>query len=377
MAAALINASNAAQFKNFENIDLSALTSTTLDVELMTGSTIKGLTLQGGAGGQIVSNVAAGVGLTVTGSNSGSSTIGVKGASTGTADSFTTTFADAAASTATAAAPTPISAGTVVTNGVESLNIVSGGTGYVSNSLTVTDSTLQTVTITGDKALSLAFSGTNGTANTGSTDAVNGVKSIDGSAATGALTINTANVTNIAYAGLTVKGGAGKDVITLAVGQKVTVDAGAGDDTITSAAAGGTFTGGAGNDKFDVSLAVATGATEATAIYAKITDLAAGDTIAFASAGTAFSGTKTALDATVTNLDLALAAASSNTTIGQITWFQYGGNTYIVENADGSTGVDTTATGAGGVADIVVKLTGTVDLSGATYNATTDILTIA
>lgn len=370
LAAALINASNAAQFKNFENIDLSALTSSTLDVELMTGSTIKGLTLQGGTGGATVSNVAAGVGLTVTGANSGSSTIGVKGASTGTADSFTTTFADTAASTATAAAPTAISAGTVVTAGVESLNIVSGGTGYVSNSLTVTDSTLQTVTITGDKALSLAFSGTNGTANTGSTDAVNGVKLIDGSAATGALTINLTTNTptiNLAYAGLTVKGGSGKDTITLA--QKATVDAGAGDDTIISAAAGGTFTGGAGNDKFDVKLAIATGATEATAIYAKITDLAAGDTIAFASAGAAFSATKTALDNTVTNLDLALAAASNNTTLGQITWFQYGGNTYIVENVDGIAGI--------AAGDVVVKLTGTVDLSGATYNATTDILTIA
>lgn len=371
LAAALINASNAAQFKNFENIDLSLATSVNaLDVELMTGSTIKGLTLQGGAGGQIVSNVAAGVGLTVTGSNSGVSTIGVKSASTGTADSFTTTFADTAASTATAAAPTAISAGTVVTAGVESLNIVSGGTGYVSNSLTVTDSTLQTVTITGDKALSLVFTGTNGTANTGSTDAVNGVKLIDGSAATGALTINlttNAPTISLAYAGLTVKGGSGKDTITLA--QKATVDAGAGDDTIISAAAGGTFTGGAGNDKFDVSLAVATGATEATAIYAKITDLAAGDTIAFASAGAAFSATKTALDNTVTNLDLALAAASNNTTGGQITWFQYGGNTYIVENVDGTAGI--------AAGDVVVKLTGTVDLSGATYNATTDILTIA
>lgn len=367
VAAALINAANAAQFKNFENIDVSATTPTALDIELMTGSTITGLTLTGGTGGATVNNVAAGVGLSVSGSNTGTTTIGVKSATTGTADSFTTTFAGTAGSTATATTPDTIAAGTVVTNGVESLNVVSGGTGFVTNTLAVTDSALQTMTITGDKGLALTFVGTNGTAVTGVTDTVNGVKMIDGSAATGVLNINTTNVTNVANAGLTVKTGSAKDVITLA--QKATVDAGAGDDTITSAAAGGTFTGGTGNDKFDIKAAVATGATEATAIYATITDIAVGDTIVFDAAGSAFAGTKIALDGTVTNLDLALAAASNNTTAGQITWFQYGANTYIVENVDGTTGID--------AGDVAIKLTGLIDLSNATYNATTDILTIA
>jgi len=367
VAAALINAANAAQFKNFENIDVSATTPTALDIELMTGSTITGLTLTGGTGGATVNNVAAGVGLSVSGSNTGTTTIGVKSATTGTADSFTTTFAGTAGSTATATTPDTIAAGTVVTNGIESLNVVSGGTGFVTNTLAVTDSALQTLTITGDKGLALTFVGTNGTAVTGVTDTVNGVKMIDGSAATGVLNINTTNVTNVANAGLTVKTGSAKDVITLA--QKATVDAGAGDDTITSAAAGGTFTGGAGNDKFDIKAAVATGATEATAIYATITDIAVGDTIVFDAAGSAFAGTKIALDGTVTNLDLALAAASNNTTAGQITWFQYGANTYIVENVDGTTGID--------AGDVAIKLTGLIDLSNATYNATTDILTIA
>lgn len=369
MSAALINAANAAQFKNFENIDVSAATGTPLDIELMTGSTITGLTLTGGAGGATVNNVAAGVGLTVSGTNAGTTTIGVKGAAsaTSTADSFATTFAGTAGAGATALAPTTIAAGTVVTNGVESLSVVSGGTGFVTNTLAVTDSALQTLTITGDKGLGLTFVGVNGTAVTGATDTVNGVKMIDGSAATGALNINTTNVTNVANAGLTVKTGSAKDVITLA--QKATVDAGAGDDSITSHSSGGSFAGGAGNDKFDVSAAVATGATEATAVYATITDLAAGDTIVFDAAGTAFAATKIALGATVTNLDLALAEASNNTTAGQITWFQYGTNTYIVENVDGTTGID--------AGDLVVKVTGLVDLSNSTYAAGTDILTIA
>jgi len=366
ISASLINAANAAAVKNFESLDLSA--NANLDVELLTGSAITGLTLSGGAGVATVTNVAAGVGLAVTGNNTGTTTVGVKGATaaTATADSFTTTFAGEAVPGSTALAPTTIAAGNVVTNGVESLKVVSGGTGFVTNTLAVTDSALQNLTITGDKGLALTFTGTNGTIVTGPTDTVNGVKLIDGSAATGVLNINTTNV-NVANAGLTVKAGSANDVITLA--QKATVDAGAGNDTIVSAAGGGTFTGGAGNDKFDIKAAIATGATEATAIYATITDIAAGDTIAFNAAGTAFVGAKVALDATVTNLDLALAAASNNTGAGQINWFQYGANTYIVENVDGIAGF--------AAGDVAIKLSGLVDLSNAAYNATTDILTIA
>jgi len=362
VAAALINAANAGQFKNFENIDVSSTTPTPLDVELMTGSTITGLTLTGGAGGATVNNVAAGVGLSVSGSNTGVTTIGVKGAAAGTADTFAVTFAGAAAAAAPVAAN--VAAGTVVANGVESVSIASRGAANTWNSIAVTDDKLKTLTITGDKNLDLTFVGTNGT-NGASGGAVS---LIDGSAATGKLNINTNFVTaDSAAAGLTVKGGSAADTITLA--QKATVIAGDGADTITSAVAGGTFTGGAGNDKFDIKAAVATGATEATAIYATITDIAVGDTIVFNAAGTGFAGTKIALDATVTNLDLALAAASNNTTAGQITWFQYGANTYIVENVDGTTGID--------AGDVAIKLTGLIDLSNATYNATTDILTIA
>lgn len=367
VAAALINASNAAQFKNFENIDISAAAN--LDVELMTGSAITGLTLTGGANGATLTNVAAGVGLSVSGSNTDVSTIGVKGAATGTADSFTTTFVGEAAADATALAPTTIAAGTVVTNGVESLKVVSSGTGFVTNTLAVTDNALQTLTVTGDKGLALTFAGTNGTAVTGVTDTVNGVKTIDGSAATGVLNINTSNLTNIANTGLTVKTGTANDVITLA--QKATIDAGAGDDLITSAVAGGTFTGGAGKDKFDVGLSIAEAGklTEATGAFKNvITDFSAGDSIKFADGATAFTSAKVALGAGVTNLDQALVQATITPGDSSITWFQYGTSTYIVAND---------ATAGYGVDDTVVKLTGLVDLSTATFSATTDLLAMA
>lgn len=356
LAASLINAANAAQFKNFEAIDLSSATGTALDVELMTGSTISGLTLSGGAGGATVNNVAAGVGLSVSGANTGISTIGVKGAATGTADSFAITFAGTAGSAATAASPDAVNAGTVVTNGVEKLSVASSGTGFVANTLKVTDDGLQQLTITGDKALNLTFTGTNGTNVAATGGAVN---LIDGSAATGKLNIDTTNVTadNKVGVGLTVKGGSADDTITLA--QKATVVAGAGDDVIHLAAAGGTVTGGAGNDTIDVTLAVATGTTEATSVLTTVTDAAAGDIIKFAAgASGAFETTKVALGASVTNLDLALAAAV--TTANDVSWFQYGNNTYVVADLNGS--------GTFNAGDAVVKLTGLVDLSHATLS---------
>ena len=69
----------------------------------------------------------------------------------------------------------------------------------------------------------------------------------------------------------------------------------------------------------------------------------------------------------MTNLDLALAAATNNAVAGQINWFQYGADTYAVQNVDGTNGIDAT--------DIIVKLTGTVDLAASAVAA--GVLTVA
>ncbi|MEX0739204.1 MAG: bluetail domain-containing putative surface protein [Pseudohongiella sp.] len=371
IAASLINAANAANIKNFQALDLSSDTvATGLDVELVTGSTIQSLNLNGSttAGTAKVLNVASGVGLTVKGDNAVRTTdIGVKSAATGTSDAFTVTFAGAAsASTPTAAT---IKAGTVLLNGVENVTVNSAGGANTWNSITLTDDKLKVLTLTGDKNLDVAFAGTNGT---NPTAAGGAVSSIDGSAATGRLNINTTNVTaDSAAAGLTVKGGSANDTITL-VAHKATVEAGAGNDTIVTAATfGGKLTGGAGNDKFDVAASVATGTTEATAALTTITDFAVGDSVKLLTGnvlvGTTL-GAKTTLGATVTNIDLALAAASLTDTANEVSWFQYGSDTYIVAN-DGTAGF--------AAGDLVVKLTGTVDLTNATLDTTTDYLTLA
>ena len=339
VSAALINAGNAAQFHNFEALDLTAAISN-LDVTLMTNSTLEALTLSGSNGAATVSNVAAGVNLLVSGENATATTINVKDAATGTADAFSVAFNGTGDNTTHSAS--------VVVNGIENLSVESAGMGSsIANTLTVTDGALQNLTITGDKALTLKFAATTGTAEHGMT--------IDGSAATGALTINTENLVEVtAAAGLTVNTGSGNDTITL--NQKATVDAGAGDDKIIASAEGGTFTGGVGNDTFDVSLALAGNTDPAKALISTVTDFSAGDTLKMITAGDTF--TEVTLTEAVHDLAsaLALAATTENITV----WFQYGGDTYIVAN-DGNSGFGTN--------DLAVKLTGTgYNFDGATLS---------
>lgn len=368
VSAALINAANAEQFQNFEALDLSA--AATLDTNLMTGSTITSLTLTGGAGtNATVTNVDAGVGLTVSGDNSGgTTTIGVEGATAAasTDDSFAITFDGEAAAGATATAKTAVDAGTVALAGIENVSIDSTGEGFVANNTIVTATSLQSLTITGDKDLNLDFGTNTGNATAPTAQNGLGVATIDGSAATGELDIDTTNVT-AATAGLTVKGGSADDTITL--DQAATVDASAGDDTITASAAGGTFTGGAGDDKFAVSSAAVANAdlTTDAAVVTSITDFEAGDTIQFGGATQTFAATKIALDSSVTDLNdaAALAVGSSDT----VSWFQYGADTYVVQdNPEAGATTDTFDAN-----DIVVKLTGAVDLSEASITAGGDL----
>ena len=342
VSAALINAGNAAQFHNFEALNLSSSSSpVTLDVNLLTHSTIEALTLSGGNQAATVSNVAAGVNLLVSGQNSVATTINVKDAATGTADAFSVAFNGTGDSSAHSA--------NVVVNGIENLSVESAGMGSsIVNALTVTDDALQNLTITGDKALTLDFKSGTGAAEHGMT--------IDGSAATGALTIDTTNLITITDpAGLTVKTGSADDTITL--NQKATVDAGAGNDTITVKADAGNsiITTGAGDDTVNVS-AITFGAKH---VMTTITDFTVGsDSLTFADHGSEVIATEMTDVSSAHTLDeaLNLAASGDGSSNAQVTWFQYGGHTYIVE--------DMSSEGTLNAADNVVKLSGLHDLSG-------------
>ncbi|TSE35327.1 S-layer protein [Tepidimonas fonticaldi] len=332
VAANFITVGNAAQFKNFEKLNLDSTTG--LDLALLAANnTLTGLTMSTASTSATYQNVSKDFGLTVdyVGNNSAvTNTLQLKDA-TGTADAYTITFAGEATGTAPTSAN--VRAGTVVTSGIENYSIVSGGT-KAWNEITLGGNTAaKTVTITGASNLDLAFA-----SGFGSTT---GVSLIDGSAATGKLSINIANVV-AASAGIEVKGGSAADTL------------------ITSTFAT-KLTGGAGADNFVVAAANA-GSTSAPVITT-ITDFTVGtDKITFDDQGTeTFTATKinvstaTALfGGTVNALDL--AATANDGTNAAITWFQYAGDTYIVQDRSASTTFDTT--------DIVVKLSGLVDLSG-------------
>jgi S-layer protein len=188
--------------------------------------------------------------------------------------------------------------------------------------------------------------------------AMEAVAMLDGSAMTGKL-VTTANGT-IAE---TIKGGSAADTITSAFTGDVLIGNG-GADILVAASNLVTLTGGAGNDTFDISTA-----TTNVNSYATITDLAAGDMIMF-DAGAAFLASKVVLADTAVFQDYANQAIAL-TDAGEISWFTYGGNTYVIENVnDGVSFLNGD--------DIIVKITGTaLDLSTASFNTTTQTLLIA
>ncbi len=346
--AALVTAGNAGVFTNFETLSLNATAD--LDLNLVNKSTFTTIAIDG-TGASTVRNVSTSQSLTVNATAGATTTLLFKDVA-GTADAYTINFnADNAAAT--------VDAKNVIINGIESVTVNSAGKATTTkNVIELTDDAAKSLVITGDKAIDVSFD-TAGFGSATAATAINGlgVATIDASAATGVITIDTANV-KVAFNGLTVKTGSANDVITLAA-QKATVDAGAGDDTIIVSTTGGTLTGGAGKDIFNVTLAKVGTAGDLTAasVITNITDLTAGDTIKLVTGGTF---NKTVVDVSLaTNIDGAInAALAVANTANETAWFQYAGNTYVVQND--STEAAATAN------DIIVKINGLVDLTNST-----------
>ncbi|PXX78008.1 DUF4214 domain-containing protein [Rivihabitans pingtungensis] len=208
---------------------------------------------------------------------------------------------------------------------------VSGSTNTITELVTA-DNSVVTLTGSSDLTLSLKLAAT-GNVTTGS--------KIDGSAFTGTLSL-TGNTTAAGSTAATIG-----DIL---IG-------GSGNDTLKAAINGGTLTGGAGVDTFDVSKALGH-----AAVLTTITDLAKGEKILFKDKGDeVFYQTKVdvsgAADLTAA---VGLAAAGNGGSNGLIKWFQYDGNTYLVS--------DQTNGAYDGTADMLVKLTGLVDLSSSSFS---------
>lgn len=255
--------------------------------------------------------------------------------------------------------------GTVVVAKVETLNVTANDmdttttvnattgavTGNVStNTLALNADAAKTVNLTGAGNLTLTLGADS-----------KAVTLIDGSTATGKL-----NVTTLASdtAATTVKGGSAADTL-VAQGANDVLLGGAGNDVLKvvgGIASAVTLTGDAGVDQFDVSGFTAANAGAA----ATITDLVKGETIKFVSNANAnFASSKVVLidQATFDNYvtEAAKAASAADNGSHGLAWFQFGGDTFIVQDIVGNSAFDN------GV-DIIVKITGAVDLSASSFN---------
>jgi hypothetical protein len=212
-------------------------------------------------------------------------------------------------------------------------NVALSSTGKVSSVnviTTLTNSDNSAITVTGDKDLTFSLTATT----VGS--------KVDGAAFTGKLDVtgNTA-----AYS-------AGSSLGDILIG-------GSGIDTLKAAVNGGSLTGNAGADTFNVSVAVAGGTT--TAAMTTITDFTKGDKLVFGGTAGGFAATKLDLSAAASEtaaINILLAGGNSD-----VKWGVYNGNTYIADDVGAGATVD--------AADTIVKLTGTLDLSTSTFAAAT------
>ena len=391
--AATASAAFAATVSNFEVLQLSNTTGGAVTINFTNADGMNSLTTTGvDTGALTITNVAAGFTLTQTAANTAAQSVSML-VDTGTSDVVNLVFKGTNGYTNGANA-------TTIAN-IETLNITTDDTDTTAATTPftsiITATAVKTVTIAGDAGLDAT--GLTGTALT-SFDA----SGVTATGAGGAVTITTGALA----AAATLTGGAGTNTINAAAATKaVTITGGAGTDTLTGGAGGdtivggngtNTLVGGAGIDTITGGTGVdtitgGTGADTLTGgtgadvfIYSTvgdstrtnldtITDLAVGtggDSITLVDTGTEVGVAGGVLTAAMTDVSLAgtflealdIASAGAGNTNAIVTWFQYAGNTYLVEDRGlGATNDPAT--------DVVIKITGIVDLLAGTNLAIT------
>ena len=292
---------------------------------------------EAGAGVVTLTNLANGGTVTQVGAHTGVTVSNALfGAAGATSDSVNLVMAAAAG----------FNGGTFTAANVETVNLNATDTSVAAGI------TAMTATVTADKATTLNVTGNAG-ANLTLTGSVK-LATLDASASTGAV-----DATSVSTAAITMKGGSAGDSFTANGTTASTLIGNGGADTLTTNGGLTTLTGGDGLDLFVIQTA---GANDG--IYSTITDASAGDRIELMDVGDpTFNTTKVALAPTASFSDYldAATAATTGATDAIIRFFEYGGNTYIVEDMSND------ATFDDGV-DVIVALTGVVDLSKASLS---------
>lgn len=415
---------------NFEVLEFTATTGAAAAINMANADGINSLVLVGvDTGALTVTNAAAG--FTVTHKGAGvdfASSIALADA-TGTNDTVNLVytandgFADTASTTIAgvenlrittkdlnATAQTTQFTANVTATSLKSVTI-SGDTGVV---FTNTDTTITSLDATGLTSTVVAAGGLTWT--TGALAAAATIKgtalaatnTVDFSAATGGAvtytggsgidTITGSNGKNnvVSLGGgdnsYTSTGVAGNNTVTADDGDNTIVVDGTGNNTVTLGSGANTVTLGSGqntltittdtDDADNITVAAPTSANT----YSTITGLAKNDVLTFANKGTEIwldttdatpitGGTATKAQiqlntATALFADYINAATvADGSTNGVFSWFQFGGNTFVVQDKSaGSSFVSGT--------DIIVKLTGLVDLSTATLSAAANTITL-
>jgi S-layer protein len=330
-AATFANPSGNANITGFESLGL-----TTAAVGSYDATGFGHLLVDAVAGAVAFTNVAAGVDLTFVAAPGFGTTYTLKDA-TGTSDSLSIAMTTAGA----------LDANTVTAAGIESISIAATDTtpgvaaGKTADMITLADTALKTITVTGNTTLTLAANSTK-------------ITSVDASGSTGGLVYTTTGTT-----AEMVKGGATANTLTAGAGAtNDTLIGGAGNDVLTANAGQDVLTGNGGNDTFKVQTAGAS-----VNAYSVISDADAGDLLVLKDLGTeTFGATKVSLGDTAVFSDYANAvinAGGNASANGYIGWFQFGGNTYVVESLHDATTQPTFKDGV----DIIVRITGLHDMS--------------
>jgi S-layer protein len=258
-------------------------------------------------------------------------------------------------------------------------------TGDITIALTVTDGSTVTTGSGADHITTAAAAGEVDTINTGTgsdtvtvVDGDNVITFGGGAKAVATLTAgdgdNTVTVNGTGTSALTlgdgnntITGAAGVNTITVGNGTN-TVTVGAGDDVITVGTGANVLTLGAGADTVAFSAAAAS-----SAVFTTIKDIASTDVLDFSGVHAVVNANGklgAAITSGVNDYQTFLNQAVHSGTAGTVSWFQFGGDTYIVEEV-GTTGSFVAGT------DQVVKLTGLVDLKAAVVDNTAGTITLA
>jgi S-layer protein len=316
-----------ASISNFESLDLR--TSAAGTVNLANLDDISDINIATAVGHAIVlDNLASGASTTINASATAGSVTHTLEDATGTSDVLNLTIKGSAA----------VTGGTQVMAGVETVNI------SVLDSDTTTSDAVHTLDLDATAATSVVVSGDAGLNLTNAGNVK--VTSFDASGVTGAasnVTFTSANTT--AASSVTIKGGAGADVLTGGA-TKDTIEGGAGNDTLSGGAGVDSLSGGAGNDTFNY--------VTANLVSTETIDGGAGtDILTLTNAATVVDADFTL----VTSVETMTMSNNAHTvTLGALA------DAAGIVTYNGGTGVDTLTLGSGYTANVTVAGGGGADV---------------